>query len=54
LFKGIAVGKSSILLRFTKSEFKQDHNPTLGVEFASRIVEIEKGKQIKLQVWDTV
>jgi len=41
------------LLRYTKSEFKTDHNPTLGVEFASKQATI--GQDIvKVQVWDTV
>ena len=32
------VGKSCLILRYTQSLFKGDHEPTLGVEFASKIV----------------
>lgn len=47
------VGKSCVLLRYTESHFKTEHEPTLGVEFASKMVEIDN-LAIKTQVWDTV
>jgi len=28
-------------------------DPTVGVDFFSRLVEIEPGKRVKLQLWDT-
>ena len=46
------VGKSNILLRFTKDEFSDQTNPTMGFEFSSKTVTI-KDKKVKLQVWDT-
>jgi len=49
----LGVGKSCLLLQFVDKRFKQDHDPTIGVEFGSRNVQV-KNKTIKLQVWDTV
>lgn len=46
------VGKSNLLSRFTRNEFKLDTRSTIGVEFATRTVEID-GKKIKAQIWDT-
>lgn len=34
------VGKSCIILRYTQELFKNDHEPTLGVEFASKTVNV--------------
>lgn len=49
------VGKSCLLHRFTEGRFPgpQHSDPTVGVDFFSRLVEIEPGKRIKLQLWDT-
>ena len=47
-----AVGKTNILLRFTDSEYKPSHIPTIGVDFKIKIVEID-GKSTKMQLWDT-
>ena len=50
----IGVGKSSILLRYTQNQFRQDYNVTIGVEFCSKTVEIDSDTSVKLQIWDTV
>ena len=47
------VGKSCLLLQFTDKRFQPVHDLTIGVEFGARMVTID-GKQIKLQIWDTV
>lgn len=47
------VGKSCLLLQFTDKRFQPVHDLTIGVEFGARMVSID-GKQIKLQIWDTV
>lgn len=46
------VGKSSIMLQFTDKRFKQVHDMTIGVEFGSKILEIDK-RLFKIQIWDT-
>ncbi|KAJ1292760.1 hypothetical protein BS78_01G015000 [Paspalum vaginatum] len=46
------VGKSNLLSRFTRNTFSLDSKSTIGVEFATRTVQVE-GKSIKAQIWDT-
>lgn len=46
------VGKSNLLSRFTRDEFNLDSRSTIGVEFATRTLEID-GKRVKAQIWDT-
>ncbi|OVA14754.1 Small GTPase superfamily [Macleaya cordata] len=47
-----AVGKTQILSRFTKNEFCFDSKSTIGVEFQTRTLTINR-KLIKAQIWDT-
>jgi Ras-related protein Rab-11A len=46
------VGKSNLLSRFTRNEFNLDSKSTIGVEFATRSIQIDH-KTIKAQIWDT-
>ena len=46
------VGKSSLLLRYTKNEFNVDMRSTIGVEFALKYLTIDNF-QLKVQIWDT-
>nr|CAB65172.1 Rab11 GTPase [Solanum lycopersicum] len=46
------VGKSNLLSRFTKNEFNLESKSTIGVEFATKSLNID-GKVIKAQIWDT-
>ncbi|KAJ3566846.1 hypothetical protein NP233_g6746 [Leucocoprinus birnbaumii] len=49
-----AVGKSSLLVRLTDQRFLTNPDPTLGVEFGSKLITIpEEDKIVKLQCWDT-
>ncbi|TFL06995.1 P-loop containing nucleoside triphosphate hydrolase protein [Pterulicium gracile] len=50
-----ATGKSSLLIRLTDQRFLSNPDPTLGVEFGSKLITIpeEDNKVIKLQCWDT-
>ncbi|KAG6810853.1 hypothetical protein H0H92_010068 [Tricholoma furcatifolium] len=49
-----AVGKSSLLVRLTDQRFLIDPEPTLGVEFGSKLITIpDEDKVVKLQCWDT-
>ncbi|XP_031269087.1 ras-related protein RABA6b-like isoform X2 [Pistacia vera] len=57
LFKAVmigdsAVGKSNLLSRFAKDEFRLDSKPTIGVEFAYKNIKVGD-KLIKAQIWDT-
>lgn len=46
------VGKSNLLSRFTRNEFSLESKSTIGVEFATRSINVD-GKTIKAQIWDT-
>ncbi|KNC96857.1 small GTP-binding protein domain [Spizellomyces punctatus DAOM BR117] len=46
------VGKSNLLGRFTRNEFNLESKSTIGVEFATRSINVD-GKVIKAQIWDT-
>ncbi|CAG8470264.1 9231_t:CDS:2, partial [Racocetra fulgida] len=60
LFKGMdlvligdsGVGKSNLLSRFTRNEFNLESKSTIGVEFATRSIQVDN-KTIKAQIWDT-
>ena len=46
------VGKSNLLSRFTHNEFNFESPSTIGVEFATKNVNID-GKIVKAQIWST-
>ncbi|KAI9162034.1 hypothetical protein LWI28_023114 [Acer negundo] len=47
-----AVGKSNLLARFARNEFYPNSKSTIGVEFQTQKMEINR-KEIKAQIWDT-
>ncbi|CAH1176366.1 unnamed protein product [Phaedon cochleariae] len=47
------VGKSSLLKYFTDGKFAELSDPTVGVDFFARLIEVKDGTRIKLQLWDT-
>mmetsp|Transcript_31366 Transcript_31366/g.69165 ORF Transcript_31366/g.69165 Transcript_31366/m.69165 type:complete len:217 (+) Transcript_31366:182-832(+) len=46
------VGKSNLLSRFTRNEFNLDSKSTIGVEFATKSIQVDN-KTMKAQIWDT-
>ncbi|KAJ8589170.1 GTPase [Rhizopogon salebrosus TDB-379] len=46
------VGKSNLLSRFTRNEFNLESKSTIGVEFATRSINVDS-KTVKAQIWDT-
>ncbi|XP_024080092.1 ras-related protein Rab-18-B-like isoform X2 [Terrapene carolina triunguis] len=47
-----AVGKSSLLLRFTDDTFEPYLNPTIGVDFKVKKMVVD-GNPVQLAIWDT-
>uniref|UniRef100_A0A8C6U323 Ras-related protein Rab-15 n=1 Tax=Neogobius melanostomus TaxID=47308 RepID=A0A8C6U323_9GOBI len=52
MFGDSGVGKTSMLRRFTESEFESSHISTIGVDFKMKTLEID-GVQVRVQIWDT-
>lgn len=46
------VGKSCLMIRFVEDKFKCYIDPTIGVEFGTKVIAV-KDQQIKIQIWDT-
>ena len=47
-----SVGKSQILMKFTKGTFNENAGMTVGVEFSAKNINV-LGKNVRIQVWDT-
>jgi len=51
------VGKSALLKRFTEGSFAETSDPTVGVDFFARVIEIDSNipdfTRCRLQIWDT-
>jgi len=48
-----AVGKSSLLLRFTDDMFDPEQPCTIGVDFKVKTLTVEGDNKVKLAIWDT-
>ncbi len=46
------VGKSSLLFQFIEHRFKNGIEPTIGIEFGTKMIEVG-GKTVRLQIWDS-
>jgi len=47
-----SVGKTSIITRFMYDTFDSTYQPTIGIDFLSKTIDLEN-KTIPLQIWDT-
>lgn len=47
-----SVGKSCLMQSFLSQNIRTKHEPTIGVEFGAKILEVSK-ERVKLQIWDT-
>ena len=47
-----SVGKSNLLLRYTHGQFREEYQLTIGVEFGSSNLTIDKNV-FRIQIWDT-
>jgi small GTP-binding protein len=46
------VGKTAIVERLVMGDFKEESQPTIGVDFKSYTLQVD-GESVKLQIWDT-
>lgn len=46
-------GKSNLFSRFIHDKFNPDSEVTIGVDFASKVMETFDGVKVKTQLWDT-
>ncbi|XP_029430084.1 ras-related protein Rab-7L1 [Rhinatrema bivittatum] len=46
------VGKSSLLERYTNDNFTKTYKPTMGVDFALKVVQWSDSDTVRLQLWD--
>lgn len=59
LFKIVLIGesntgKTSLLLRFAENTFSENYLCTIGVDFKTKTLSVDKGSRlVKLQIWDT-
>jgi small GTP-binding protein len=47
------VGKNCILSKYIKGVFPTSSDPTIAVEFATKIITVKDRSNIKAQIWDT-
>lgn len=52
LIGNTSVGKTNLLSRYTKNEFKYGSKPTIGTDFHSKTIS-QSNTNIKIQFWDT-
>ena len=50
--QGWKVAEYIVLSRFTRNEFNLESKSTIGVEFATRSINVDS-KVVKAQIWDT-
>jgi len=48
-----SVGKSNLTLRYVRNTSVNELKPTIGVEFFTKLVQIDNKKVVKCQIWDT-
>ena len=53
LLGNASVGKSSILQRFASDIYSEHKPPTVGAAFTTKVISLERGRQIKFDIWDT-
>jgi small GTP-binding protein len=48
-----AVGKSSVVLRYVESKFRENNESTMGASYLTKLIILENGTEVQLSVWDT-
>ena len=48
-----SVGKTCFLMRYTDNTFQEIHMSTIGLDYKLKNVQLDDGKLVKIQIWDT-
>ena len=48
-----SVGKTCFLMRYADNTFQEIHLSTIGLDYKLKNVQIDDGKIVKIQIWDT-
>ena len=48
-----SVGKTCFLMRYTENTFQEIHMSTIGLDYKLKNVQLDDGKMVKIQIWDT-
>ena len=48
-----SVGKTCFLMRYTDNLFREVHMATIGLDYKLKSVQLDNGKVINIQIWDT-
>ena len=48
-----SVGKTCFLMRYSDNTFQEIHMSTIGLDYKLKNVQIDDGKIVKIQIWDT-
>ena len=48
-----SLGKTCFLMRYTDNTYQEIHMSTIGIDNKFKDVELEDGKKVKIQIWDT-
>ena len=48
-----SVGKTCFLMRYSDNTFQEIHMSTIGLDYKLKNVQLDDGKMVKIQIWDT-
>ena len=48
-----SVGKTCFLMRYADNTFQEIHMSTIGLDYKLKNVQLDDGKMVKIQIWDT-
>ena len=48
-----SVGKTCFLMRYADNTFQEIHMSTIGLDYKLKNVQLDDGKIVKIQIWDT-
>jgi small GTP-binding protein len=48
----LGVGKTSLIERYVSNSFTENYKATIGVNFASKVIQISDNKVVNLNLWD--